>query len=337
VPADETAEQTDKWVKIPTGTFLMGNEDDAAYPGDGEGPTRTVTVGSFYGFRTVAEVEGSAFVFAGLLPDDFPPTRGVASAPWWRLVEGASWREPEGPGSTIEDRGNHPVVQVAWMDAMAYCDWSETRMPTEAEWERAARGGLDGARFPWGDERTPNGEHLANVWQGEFPSENTLEDGFYGTAPVDAFAPNGFGLHNMVGNVWEWCQDWFDPMFHRTEQRVNPTGPIGGTHRVMRGGSYLCHESYCFRFRVAARSSNMPDASTGNLGFRVVAQRSLVDRARLRAALSVPRRPVGRRSRSPTSGPGPEDLRACTLRSPNRCDALWPLTCAHGCRAVTGE
>lgn len=282
------ASESDQWVKIPTGTFLMGNDDDVAYPSDGEGPTRRVTVGSFEmsrtavtneefaefvdatGFRTVAEVEGSAFVFAGLLPDDFPPTRGVASAPWWRLVEGATWREPQGPGSTFEGRGDHPVVHVAWMDAMAYCSWSNTRLPTEAEWERAARGGIEGARFPWGDERTPEGCHLANVWQGNFPSENSLEDAWYGTAPVRSYEPNGFGLYNMVGNVWEWCQDWFDPTFHRGEQRVNPTGPNSGTQRVMRGGSYLCHESYCFRFRVAARSSNMPDASTGNLGFRVV-------------------------------------------------------------------
>lgn len=276
------------FVNIPTGLFVMGSEDPIGYESDGEGPVRNVTVGNFdmcrtavsnaefarfveeTGFRTVAEVEGSAFVFGGLLPDDYPPTRGVASAPWWRLVEGASWDHPEGPHSNLDGREDHPVVQVAWMDALAYCEWSGTRLPTEAEWEYAARGGLAEARFPWGDELTPDGVHRANVWQGTFPAENTLDDGWLGTAPVTAYEPNGYGLYNMAGNVWEWCADWFHPTFHRGEQRVNPKGPGAGTHRVMRGGSYLCHESYCFRFRVAARSSNMPDASTGNLGFRVV-------------------------------------------------------------------
>lgn len=279
------------WISVPTGTFQMGSEDEVAYASDGEGPVRNVTVGSFAmsataitndqfavfvhetGFKTVAEVEGSAFVFGGLLPDDFPPTRGVASAPWWRLVEGATWQHPEGPDSDVASRGDHPVVHIAWMDALAFCEWHGSRLPTEAEWEYAARGGLEGARYPWGDERTPGGVHQANVWQGNFPDTNTMEDGWMGTAPADAFAPNGFGLFNMVGNVWEWCNDWFDPYFHRDEQRVNPTGPISGTRRVMRGGSYLCHESYCFRFRVSARSSNMADASTGNLGFRVVRKR----------------------------------------------------------------
>lgn len=284
------------FASVPTGTFTMGSDDPIGYTGDGEGPTRRVTVGSLSiattavtnaqfaafvestGFRTVAEVEGSAFVFGGLLPDDFPPTQGVASAPWWRLVPDASWQHPEGPQSTIDGREDHPVVQVAWMDALAYCEWSNTRLPTEAEWEYAARGGLDQARFPWGEDLMPDGQHQANVWQGTFPSENTLEDGWRGTAPVTAFEPNGYGLYNMAGNVWEWCADWFSPTFHRQEQRVNPLGPTTGTHRVMRGGSYLCHESYCFRFRVAARSSNMPDASTGNLGFRVVRTRATGDR-----------------------------------------------------------
>lgn len=276
-----------EFVAIPTGTFRMGNEDEAGYPGDGEDPVRDVTLGAFEiattaisnadfaefreatGFVTVAEQLGSAFVFGGLLPDDFPPTQGVASAPWWRLVEGATWDQPEGPQSDVNDRQDHPAVHISWTDAVAYCEWLGGRLPTEAEWEYAARGGLDQKRYPWGDNKLIDGTHHANVWQGTFPAENTQDDGWYGTAPVNSFDPNGYGLYCAVGNAWEWCADWFDPMFHRTEQRLNPTGPPHGSHRVMRGGSYLCHESYCFRFRVAARSANMPDASTGNLGFRV--------------------------------------------------------------------
>lgn len=275
-----------EFVTIPGTTFAMGSDDPAGYPSDGEGPVRDVTLASFEisttavsnadfagfvdatGFRTVAHQTGSAFVFGGLLPDDFPPTQGVASAPWWRLVEGATWDRPEGPQSTIDDRPHHPVVHVAWTDAVAYCEWSESRLPTEAEWECAARGGIHQARYPWGDDKIVGEAHKTNVWQGTFPADNTLDDGWYGTAPVDSYEPNGYGLYNMVGNAWEWCADWFDPAFHTTEQRLNPTGPPHGSHRVMRGGSYLCHESYCFRFRVAARSANMPDASTGNLGFR---------------------------------------------------------------------
>ncbi len=264
----------------------MGTDDPVGYPADGEEPAREITLRPFMidpyavtnerfaefveatGYRTDAERFGWSFVFAGLLPDDFPETRGSAAAPWWRRVEGADWRRPEGPQSDLAGRGNHPVVHASWQDASAYCEWSGTRLPTEAEWEYAARGGLEGKRYPWGDELTPGGEHHCNIWQGEFPPRNTCEDGYYGTAPVGAFVPNAFGLYNMSGNAWEWCSDWFSPTFHVKGPRTDPLGPDSGTHRVIRGGSYLCHESYCFRYRVAARSANTPDSSTGNMGFR---------------------------------------------------------------------
>jgi sulfatase modifying factor 1 len=273
-------------VRLNGGEFLMGNEGADAYPGDGEGPVHRVELAPFgidivtvtnakfaefvdtTGYVTEAERFGWSFVFGGLLPDDFPDTRGVAQSPWWREVHGADWRHPEGPQSGVEDRLDHPVVQVSWNDAQAYCAWAGTRLPTEAEWEYAARGGLEAQRFPWGDEIEPGGVHRMNVWQGTFPSGNTCADGFYGTAPAGAFLPNGYGLHNTTGNVWEWCADWYDPGYYAQSPTAEPTGPASGTHRVMRGGSYLCHHSYCNRYRVGARSANAPDSTTGNLGFR---------------------------------------------------------------------
>jgi formylglycine-generating enzyme required for sulfatase activity len=226
------------------------------------------------GHVTDAERLGWAFVFGGLLPDDFPPTRGVAAAPWWRQVHGADWAHPEGPHSSVDDRPDHPVVQVSHRDALAFGRWEGSRLPTEAEWELAARGGLEGALFPWGDEREPGGHHRMNVWQGSFPDARTPEDGHYGPAPVDAYEPNGFGLHNMCGNVWEWCADWFAPGYYADSPVENPTGPADGDQRVIRGGSYLCHHSYCNRYRVGARSSNGVDAATGNLGFRAARTRT---------------------------------------------------------------
>jgi formylglycine-generating enzyme required for sulfatase activity len=253
------------------GSFLMGTEDADGFPQDREGPIREIDLPPFWidpvavtnrrfaefvdatGHRSEAENAGWSFVFAAFLPENFEPTRGIAAAPWWRQVFGADWRHPEGPGSGLDDeRLDHPVVHVSWNDAKAFCAWSGTRLPHEAEWEMAARGGLEQARFPWGDELEPGGRHAMNVWQGNFPQRNTGDDGWLGTCPVDAYEPNGIGILNTSGNVWEWCADRFDRQT-----------------RAIRGGSYLCHASYCNRYRVAARSFNTPDSSTGNMGFRV--------------------------------------------------------------------
>jgi formylglycine-generating enzyme required for sulfatase activity len=268
-------------------SFEMGDHHDEGYPADGETPVHHVTLDSFWidattvtnaayatfakstGYRTVAERDGTSMVFHLAMTDQ---TRHVLGSPehtaWWLLVQGASWRHPEGPGSDISRRPQHPVVHIAHSDALAYAEWAGKRLPTEAEWEYAARGGLQGARFAWGDELTPGGTHRCNIWQGEFPFANTAEDGWLTTAPVKTYRANGFGLYQLAGNVWEWCADWFDPRYYARSPDHNPTGPAAGTARVMRGGSYLCHDSYCHRYRVAARSATPPTSSSGNLGFR---------------------------------------------------------------------
>ena len=271
---------------VSGGTYRIGSDDRLAYPEDGERPVCAFELSSYWidesavtnsefgrfvddtSYVTEAERFGWSFVFGGLLPDDFPPTQGVAQAPWWRKVEGADWRHPEGEGSSLDSRPDHPVVHVSWNDAASYAAWAGKRLPTEAEWECGARGGLEGMPYPWGDELEPGGEHRMNVWQGTFPSENTLADGYLGTAPVKAFAPNGLGLYQMTGNVWEWVSDWFDVSFRARDRQHDPQGPPAGTNKLQKGGSYLCHHSYCRRYRVAARQGSTPDSSTGNVGFR---------------------------------------------------------------------
>ncbi|WEG13547.1 formylglycine-generating enzyme family protein [Pullulanibacillus sp. KACC 23026] len=277
-------------IYIPGGEFLMGTEDKEGFPWDGEGPIRNVTVKPFYidpytvtnlefkqfvevtGYVTEAEKFKWSYVFHLFVPSTGVKVLGSPrQTPWWLAVEEAYWKQPEGPGSGIEERLDHPVVHISWNDAQAYCDWAGKRLPTEAEWEFAARGGLVQKRYPWGDDLTPDGKHMCNIWQGKFPVENDASDGYVGTAPVKTYEPNGYGLYQIVGNVWEWCSDFFSPTYHKSGQCVNPTGPADGTSRTMRGGSYLCHKSYCNRYRVAARSQNTPDSSSGNVGFRCVA------------------------------------------------------------------
>ncbi|MGH9658984.1 MAG: formylglycine-generating enzyme family protein, partial [Bryobacteraceae bacterium] len=225
------------------------------------------------GYRTESERFGWSIVFRGHIPGEQYAQLVDRTAPgtnWWCKVNGADWRHPEGPATSVDARPAHPAVHVSWNDAAAFAGWAGKRLPTEAEWEYAARGGLEQKLYPWGDELTPGGRHLCNIWQGDFPVRDTAEDGYSAPAPVDAFPPNDYGLYTITGNAWEWCADWFHPSWHVTATRTNPVGPPEGVARVMKGGSYLCHRSYCNRYRVAARTSNTPDSATTNIGFRCV-------------------------------------------------------------------
>lgn len=281
-----------EYIHIPEGVFTMGSDDiPSANMHDGEGPARRIQISEFYiqqyevsnaefaafvdetGYVTEVERFGNSFVLEHLLSEEVKEevTQVVKDAPWWFLVKGASWLHPEGEGSRVRDnRFHHPVVHVSWNDATAYCEWNDRgRLPTEAEWEYAARGGLEGRLFPWGNKPNPRGEHWVNIWQGKFPAENTEEDGYYSTAPVNAYHPNRYGLFNMVGNVWEWVSDWWT-VRHSAAMAKDPQGPLSGTDKVKKGGSYMCHEEYCYRYRCSARSMNTPDSSASNLGFRCV-------------------------------------------------------------------
>nr|CAD7446068.1 unnamed protein product [Timema bartmani]CAD7457041.1 unnamed protein product [Timema tahoe] len=282
-------QRRNEMVYIRGGEFNMGT-NEPIFVADGEGPARRVTLDDFYldvyevsnsefeifvnstGIKTEAELFGDSFVFESLLSTETKSriTQAVAAAPWWLPVKECDWRRPAGPDSSVKGFMDHPVVHVSWNDAVAYCEWAGKRLPTEAEWEFACRDGLQGRLFPWGNKLNPHGEHRVNIWQGKFPEEDTGEDGYVGTAPVTAFPNSTSGLHNMIGNVWEWTSDWWQTK-HSTESSHNPTGPASGTDKVKKGGSYLCHQSYCYRYRCAARSQNTPDSSAGNLGFRCAA------------------------------------------------------------------
>jgi formylglycine-generating enzyme required for sulfatase activity len=265
----------------------MGTDSNEGFAEDGEGPAREVTLSPFRiaptavtnaQFRefvratryiTEAEQAGSSFVF--YLQVAAARRRAIRQLsrelPWWLSVEGACWQRPTGAGSGIHDRLDHPVVHISWTDAAAYCAWPGARLPTEAEWEYAARGGLEGRRYPWGDLL---GEGRCNIFQGQFPSQ-PAPGWEAGTVAADALAPNGYGLHNMAGNTWEWCADWASADYHRTTSALDPLQETATGRRSLRGGSFLCHDSYCNRYRVAARGSNTPGSSASNLGFRVAA------------------------------------------------------------------
>jgi formylglycine-generating enzyme required for sulfatase activity len=299
---------------IPGGTFRMGS--DSHYRE--EAPIHRVAVDGFWidrapvtnrefrefvratGHVTVAEIVPRAEDYPGALSEMlyagslvFTPPPGPVDlrdwSQWWTFLKGADWRHPYGPGSTIDGIEDHPVVHVAFADVQAYARWAGKEIPTEAEWEYAARGGLDGAEFAWGDELTPDGRQMANTWQGQFPSENLCEDGYARTSPVRAFPANGYGLHDMIGNVWEWTTDWYSPKHEPDSQKscCIPKNPRGGREeesidprhpeiviprRVLKGGSHLCAPNYCRRYRPAARHAEAVDTSTSHVGFRCVAR-----------------------------------------------------------------
>lgn len=279
--------------KIQGGRFLMGTDDGKGYPTDLEGPQLEIEVADFWidetavtnkefqqfiketGYQTEAEKFGWSYVFHYFLTEEqLANTEFTPQTPWWRVVEGAYWAAPEGPDSTIEERLDHPVVHISRNDALAYCKWAGKRLPTEAEWEFAARAGST-TTYPWGTEFLLNGKHVANIWQGNFPTTNTLEDGYAGTAPVTAFPPNAFGLYQMIGNVWEWCAN--PGKIPLTDFQTTSSAEFWQANQepsskryAIRGGSFLCHESYCNRYRVAARNSNTGDSTSNNLGFRCV-------------------------------------------------------------------
>ena len=273
-------------VAIPGGQSLVGT-DRPELPVDGEAPLRqrkikpfsmdvtTVTNARFQrfveetGFVTEAERLGNSFVFEHLLPRDVPPSQAVAAVPWWRVIEGANWAEPLGPGSSDACLDDHPVVHVSWNDAQVFAKWAGGRLPTEAEWEHAARGRQGDVRFPWGDEEPNDTDFFpCNIWQGRIPDLDLGRDGYAGTAPARSFVPNGYGPYNMVGNVWEYTSQPFKvKSLKKAVQRAH-AGKAG--YKLGKGGSFLCHASYCYRYRIAARTGTSADSSTSHQGFRLV-------------------------------------------------------------------
>ena len=312
----ERTNLTSDMVWIPGGTFRMGS--DHHYPE--EAPSHRASVDGFWIDRTpVTNRQFKAFVnairhvttaqivpdprdYPGALPEMLYPGSLVFTPPsrvsdlrdwsqWWTFMKSANWRHPYGPKSNIKDRDDHPVVHVSFADALAYAQWAGKELPTEAEWEFAARGGLDGEEFAWGDALAPGGKHMANTWQGNFPLQNLCEDGFDRTSPVTAFPPNGYGVHDMIGNVWEWTADWWSSKHEGDAPKACciPHNPRGGPEnvsydptlpkikiprKVLKGGSHLCAPNYCRRYRPAARHAEPIDTSTSHVGFRCVMRRN---------------------------------------------------------------
>lgn len=272
-------------VLVPGGTALIGT-DRPVLRDDGEAPLRRKKIGAFLcergtvtnaafarfvaetGYVTEAERIGWSFVFIGFLRDGHEATQGVVGTEWWRRVDGACWRHPSGKPDDAPPE-DHPVVQVSWNDARAYAAWAGGRLPSEAEWEHAARGGLGDVPFPWGEQAPDDTDFLpCNIWQGRFPVENTCADGFAATAPARSFEPNGYGLYNLVGNVWEWSAEPFRVRsLKRGARQVNARREV---RKLLKGGSFMCHASYCLRYRIAARSGNTADSAASHMGFRVV-------------------------------------------------------------------
>lgn len=283
----ETREaDTSDRVDIPGGAGLIGT-DRPLLAIDGESPLRTKRIKPFAmdttavtnarfrrfveatNYITDAERLGDSFVFVHLLPDVSIPTQGVAAAPWWRVIDGANWAEPLGKGSAEACLPDHPVVHVSWNDAQAFARWANGRLPSEAEWEHAARGGLGDVRFPWGDKEPNDTDYFpCNIWQGQFPDNNLELDGYMATAPAQSFEPNGFGLFNMVGNVWEYTAQPFKVKSLKKSVRQAHAGKAG--YKLSKGGSFLCHASYCHRYRIAARTGTSADSTTSHQGFRLV-------------------------------------------------------------------
>ena len=277
---------------VPAGLAYLGT-NMPQIPQDGEGPLArkkirqlwveagAISVGQFRrfvsatGYRTVADRFGWSFVFYSHLPNRGEGTLGVEGLEWWRRIDGATWARPTGQDGP-EAQDDLPATHLAWQDARAFAAWAGGRLPKEAEWEHAARGGLGDVRYPWGDEEpTDENAHLLNIWQGHFPTLDTGADDYTGPAPVMAFRPNGYGLHQMVGNVWEWTAEPFRVRGASREARQINAASKG--QKLLKGGSFLCHRSYCYRYRIAARTGNTPDSTSGHTGFRVVYDRGPVD------------------------------------------------------------
>lgn len=316
IQKNDTEASVEGMVLIPGGSFSMGADDEQAWRD--EYPKHEVAIDSFWmdihevtnaqfaafveatGYVTIAEKEVDWEEVKKELPPGTPKPDASQLAPaslvfvasdrpvplnnvsqWWQWKQEANWRQPEGPGSNIIGKENYPVVHVSWFDAVAYCEWAGKRLPTEAEWEYASRGSLDNSVYAWGDEALSDGKAKANTWEGSFPYENKLRDGYYLSAPVMSFQPNGYGLYDMSGNLWEWCADWYHEEYYKTladKTTNNPKGPASSydsnepyaQKRVSRGGSFLCHESYCSGYRNSMRMKTTPDTGSIHTGFRAV-------------------------------------------------------------------